>query len=68
MNPDKENIRFGILAVQKGFATPENIVTALEVQVRENFSTGRHRLIGEILLEQGYLSEFQIGEILQTLH
>jgi hypothetical protein len=67
MNQDKENIRFGMIAVQKGFVTPQHVVDALEIQVKENFSTGKHRLIGEILMDEGHLDALQLEEILGDL-
>jgi hypothetical protein len=67
MAQEKETIRFGMMAVQKGFVTPQHVVDALEIQVRENFATGRHRLIGEILMEEGHLDPTQLEEILRSL-
>ena len=67
MNVHGANIRFGMVAVQKGFVTPENVVDALEIQAKEFFSTGRHRLIGEILLAQGSIDQAKLSGILQVL-
>jgi hypothetical protein len=59
--------RFGIVAVEKGFATAEQIVEAMRIQVLEDIERGKHRLIGRILLEQGILKLAQIDEVLETL-
>lgn len=59
--------RFGIVAIEKGFVKPNEIVDALKIQVKEDVETGRHRLIGRILLEQGKLSMSQIDEVLEIL-
>jgi len=59
--------RFGIVAIEKGFVRPDEIVDALKIQVQEDIATGQHRVIGRILLEQGKLSLPQIDEILETL-
>ena len=67
MAPDQISMRFGMMAVQKGFVTAQNVVDALEIQAREYFSIGRHRLIGEILVDQGYLDQGQLNEIILLL-
>ena len=59
--------RFGILAVEKGFVSPEQIREALEIQVRENIEKKKHRFIGTILVEQGYLKHSQISEVLKAM-
>jgi hypothetical protein len=59
--------RFGIVAVEKGFVKPDEIVDALKIQVKEDVETGQHRLIGRILLEQGKLNMSQIDEVLEML-
>ncbi len=59
--------RFGIVAVEKGFVKPDEIVNALRTQVMEDIQSGRHRLIGRILLEQGKLTLAQIDEVLEIL-
>ncbi len=38
MEAEPEEIRFGVIAVQKGFVTPEKVVQALEIQVNEDLS------------------------------
>ena len=52
MTSHQKNLRFGVIAVQKGFVTPEQVVDALALQAKEYFSTGKHRLIGQILRSQ----------------
>jgi hypothetical protein len=60
-------IRFGVIAVKMGFASPQQIVNALDIQVKENLSTGKHRRIGEILLDQGIISQLQMEEVVKEL-
>jgi hypothetical protein len=67
METDHLEKRFGIVAVEKGFVKPDEIVDALRTQVKEDVESGRHRLIGRILLEQGKLSMSQIDEVLEIL-
>lgn len=63
---DKE-MRFGIIAVEKGFVTADQVVNALEIQVKEDLSTGKHQRIGMILLEQGHVTLDQVNEVLQGM-
>jgi hypothetical protein len=59
--------RFGILAVEKGFITADQVIYALRIQVMEDIEKGKHRLIGRILLEQGLITLSQIEELLDSL-
>ena len=67
MKTEDIEMRFGVTAVKKGFATPDQIIKALEIQVKEDLSTGRHRRIGSILLEQGLISRPQMDEVAREL-
>ncbi len=67
MDKEAVDIRFGMVAVQKGFIKKEDILKALDIQLGEDFSVGRHRLIGKILLDEGLLSYSQVGAVLETL-
>ncbi len=59
--------RFGFMAVKKGFATPEEISQAFEVQFEENVSTNTHRRIGEILVDMGVINTSQFDEVLEAM-
>ena len=59
--------RFGTIAVEKGFITLQQLVDALEIQVRENLAGAKHRLIGEILSDLGFLTQPQIKEVLKSM-
>jgi hypothetical protein len=59
--------RFGVVAIEKGFITLEQLVTALRIQVLENVEEGTHRLIGEILFDQGLMSTEQIDQVLKVV-
>ena len=59
--------RFGIVAVEKGFITPDELVQVLGIQVRENIAEGKHRRIGDILLERELITSEQIEEVLGSL-
>ena len=59
--------RFGTIAVEKGFITLQQLMDALEIQVRENLAGAKHRLIGDILFDVGFLTEPQIEEVLKSM-
>ena len=67
MESEPEEIRFGMIAVKNGFATPEQIVKAFEVQLAEDLSGREHSRIGKILLDQGVITLSQVNQILQAL-
>ena len=63
---DKE-MRFGVVAINKGYVTPEQVIEGLNIQVKEDISAGKHRRLGMILLEQGHITLMQIDEVLKEL-
>jgi hypothetical protein len=56
--------RFGVIAVENGFITKEQLFEALKVQVEEDLSGKAHTLIGVILIKLGYMTHEQADEIL----
>ena len=64
---DHSEKRFGVVAVQKGFITPDQLFKALKVQVQDDLEKGDHRLLGEILFDEGVMTWTQVGEVLETL-
>ncbi len=59
--------RFGITAIKKGYVSADQFIDALKIQVMEDISTGKHRLVGRILLEQGLMSFEQIEDVLESI-
>ena len=59
--------RFGITAVDKGLITADQLIEAMALQIREELALRRHRPIGRILLELGYLDSLQVKEVLTAL-
>jgi hypothetical protein len=59
--------RFGAVAIDKGFITLENLVEALKIQGLEDSDGSNHRLIGQILWEEGYIKTEQINEVLESM-
>jgi len=67
MSQEKFDIRFGALAIAKGFINSDQLVEALKVQVHENLKQSKHRLIGEILRDEGHITTSQIKEVLDSM-
>ena len=59
--------QFGIIAIEKGFITPDNLIETLKIQVEEEINYKTHRLIGEILLDRGYITPAQIQDVLDGI-
>lgn len=59
--------QFGIIAIEKGFITAENLIETLKIQVEEEIQNKTHRLIGEILLDEGYMTPTQIQDVLDGI-
>jgi hypothetical protein len=60
--------RFGTIAVDKGYIKEDQLVKALEMQANENVMDGKHRLLGQIFVEEGLLTTSQVDEILETMN
>ena len=56
--------RFGQVAVERGFITPERLKEALGEQVDDDLANRRHRLLGEILFERNWMTVDQIESVL----
>ena len=60
--------RFGVIAIDNGFITKDQLVDALRVQVEEDLAGKRpHSLIGVILIRLGHLTREQAEEILLAM-
>ncbi|HJX34627.1 MAG TPA: hypothetical protein VJ373_05555 [Desulfatiglandales bacterium] len=60
-------IRFGIIAIDKGFIIAEQLIEALRTQVIGDIEQKEHKLIGTILLEMGLVTREQIDEVVKEL-
>jgi hypothetical protein len=67
MADNKLDKRFGAVAIDKGFITLENLIEAMKIQILENLQGLDHRLIGQILWEEGYIKTEQINEVLKSM-
>lgn len=59
--------RFGAIAVLKGFVTIDEVKTAIMDQVEDDLSGREHRLLGNILFEEGLMNENQIETVMLEL-
>jgi len=59
--------RFGMLAIEKGFITPGDLISALSIQIAEDIKKERHRLIGEILLDMNVMTADQIENVARDI-
>jgi len=64
---DKYGPRFGYLAVQMGFSTPEQVKASLAEQMEDNLANRAHRLMGRILLDNGWITLQQVEAVLNEL-
>jgi len=66
MKPDKK-IHFGMIAIEKGFVTADQVLKALNKQLEEQAETGIHSWIGTILSEMGALTLAHLDEVIREL-
>jgi hypothetical protein len=59
--------RFGTIAVEMGFISTEQVLHAMNIQIKEDIETGNHRLIGTILVEMGAMTRDQVKEVLSVM-
>ena len=60
-------LRFGKIAILKGFITEHQLEDALDEQINLNVIHNTHKLIGEILLDKGLMTPDQIAIVLDNL-
>jgi hypothetical protein len=58
---------FDLVRLQKSFITAQQLEEALDEQIANDLSNNHHKLIGEILLEQGKMTSKQIAIVLEEL-
>lgn len=59
--------RFGQVAIKKGFITEQQLEDALDEQITQDLTDNHHKLIGEILLIKGLMTQNQIAMVLEEL-
>ncbi len=58
--------RFGVVAIEKGFISMDQLLEGLEIQIDEDIEQGECRVIGAILVEKGYMNLSQVQETLES--
>jgi CheY-like chemotaxis protein len=64
---EKLDKRFGIVAVENGFISREQLIDAIQIQVDDELKGAKHRLVGEILREKEYITNTQIDKVLESI-
>ena len=64
---EKIDKRFGIVAVESGFITRQQLFEALKVQLADDLKGMKHRLIGEILRAKEYITKTQIDKVIESM-
>jgi hypothetical protein len=64
---DHYDKRFGVIAIEKRYIEPDDLIEALTIQVREDIEKKPHRFIGEIFLDQDIMSPDQIEEVVKAV-
>ena len=64
---EQKQLRFGTIAIEKGFITKEQLMDAIGIQVGDELEQRAHRRIGTILFDLGYISHHQIDEVLKEM-
>ncbi|HLG43144.1 MAG TPA: serine/threonine-protein kinase [Planctomycetota bacterium] len=59
------DVGLGDLIIREGIAPFDKVHECLEIQKRERSEKGSSRKLGEILVERGYISETQLGGVLE---
>jgi hypothetical protein len=59
---------FGEVALEKKFVSPDQLYEALTLQARAKVETGAEKLLGQVLIEQGYMTAEQVREVLDVLY
>jgi hypothetical protein len=67
VNVEVHDKRFGVIAVEKGFITKEQLFEALKLQVEEDISGKPHTLIGVMLMKLGHLTREEADDILLAM-
>jgi len=57
---ERQTNRFGRIAVRRGYATLQQVQTALAEQLADDVADGQHRRLDEILLAHGWITVEQV--------
>lgn len=54
---------FAIISMEKGFITPDTLIKALTIQVKEHAQNGKYRFVRKIFLDDHMMSVQEIDEV-----
>ncbi len=60
-------IRFGKIALDKGYITEDQLYEAIRLQVEDDIKGRPHRVLGYILFKMGVMSAKEIDDVLNEL-
>jgi len=67
MEAEKHEKRFGTTAVEMGFIIPDQLVEAMRIQIEYDITEARHKLIGECLVDLGYMEQSEVEKVLNKM-
>jgi hypothetical protein len=59
--------RFGAIAIEEGYVSPERVQLALQEQRNDDLAARSHRVLGAILFDRGWITPEQIDAVLRKL-
>ena len=66
-SPSMMTFRFGRIAFNRKYVTLEQVQRALAEQMEDNVTQKPHRLLGDIMLENNWITEEQLESILDEM-
>ena len=67
ISPNMMTFRFGRIAFNRKYVTLEQVQLALAEQMEDNVTQKPHRLLGDILLKNNWITEEQMKSILDEM-
>ena len=64
---EKLDKRFGIVAVENEFISRDQLIEAVQIQIVDELKGAKHRLVGEILRDKGYMTDTQIDIVIESM-
>jgi|WetSurMetagenome_2_1015567.scaffolds.fasta_scaffold625463_2 hypothetical protein len=64
---EKQNKRFGTVAVELGIITNRQLSVALNIQLEYDLAGKKHVLLGQILIEGGIITKDQVITVLSEM-
>jgi len=64
---DRYEKLFGIIAIEKGFISRNDLINTLTIQTKEPAKNGTQRFIRDILFDQNIISVNQIEEVVKAI-